>query len=78
MKIEAGRFYQDGREVPAQTPDVWVCRRLEDFPDAVPPIGARVCDCSECGKRIAYNPARKVRAPKVCMQCAGITPEPIV
>lgn len=79
-----GRFYgrtADGRLHdlgPDATvwPDVWICRRVRDYPDARPPSAAAIDRCTKCGESIAYNPARVVDAPRVCMQCAGITPEP--
>jgi hypothetical protein len=70
-----GRLHDDG---PTSTtrPDVWICRRVADYPDARPPSAAAIDRCTDCDAPIAYNPARVVDAPRVCMQCAGITPEP--
>lgn len=79
-----GKFYQFGADGVGQEvePDdddeviSWVCRRVADF--NVPlPKDAGFADCGICGARIAYNPARSVDAPKVCMQCAGLEPLPI-
>ena len=83
-KTNAGRFYERSprgrlREVPGQAyvPDVWICRRVVDYAPASVPTGAAFDDCSQCGARIAYNPLRRVAAPRVCMQCGGIEPLPI-
>jgi len=83
-KITAGKYYgaaRDGTlvelEQPPREPDVWICRRVQDFPGGRPPAGAATAACCECGELIAYNPARAVAAPKSCMQCNGIEPDPI-
>ncbi len=83
--VAAGRFYQQTSRglVPTDpdSPDVWVCRRLEDFPDGVAPPGAAVDACSRCAAAIAYNPARvptvPADTPRVCMQCFDIAPDPL-
>jgi hypothetical protein len=78
--VNPGTFYKrepSGRLVPtADTgqPDVWVCRRVADYPRL--PEGAATTVCCRCHAPIAFNPARTVDAPKVCMQCAGIEPLP--
>ncbi len=81
--IRVGNYYgrtDDDRLVPVspwRAPDTWVCRRLADFPDQeIPPNGA-TAECSRCTEIVVFNPKRHVRAPKVCMQCAGITPLPM-
>lgn len=83
-KVNPGKFYAvtDDRMVevgaqddPALTPDVWICRRLSDYNVPVPQAAA-VGNCTRCGERVVYNPARRVNAPRVCMQCAGIEPLP--
>lgn len=85
-QTQAGRFYGrtwDGRfeELPGQPPgrdvDVWICRRVADYAPAPVPAGAAFDACTRCAAPIAYNPARRVAAPRVCMQCAGIEPLPI-
>lgn len=84
-KIHGGRFYgrltPDGPLVPTTDavgqPDVWICRRVADFPQQTVPKGGKVAGCSRCAAAIVFNPARTVTAPKVCMQCAAITPLPI-
>lgn len=56
--------------------DIWVVRRLADFPHGRAPTGALVAPCFECGTPCAHAD-KPIDAPKVCMQCAGITPLPI-
>jgi hypothetical protein len=85
--VFGGGFYsrvtKDGPLVPAPptTPDLWICRRVVDFPDQLPPFGSAITACARCHVRIAYNPKRHpsvpVTVPKVCMQCARIEPLPI-
>ena len=80
--VKAGRFYAvlgNGHhvEVPEHKPDVWACRRLADFPDGTLPDSAGVASCTRCSAQIAFNAAREVDAPKVCLQCAGYEPEPL-
>lgn len=82
--VDGGRFYgritPDGPLLPAphgSTPDVWICRRVVDFPGGRVPEGGRVANCSQCGAAIVFNPARQVAAPKICMQCGDIEPLPI-
>lgn len=78
MKILGGKFYNGTEEVaPTETPDVWICRREEDYPANAIPQSAAFDTCGMCQAVIVYNPARKVSAPKVCMQCAGIAPDPL-
>jgi hypothetical protein len=87
-KTDAGKFYgrdASGRltELPdtGLPPDVWICRRLADFPGAAAPPGGRLGACTRCGVSIVFNPARLASVPpltpKVCMQCAQIQPLPI-
>jgi hypothetical protein len=76
-RVYAGRYYVSGKEVSPRTPHVWICRRLADLPGGELPEGAAAATCSQCGAPIAYNPLRGIRVPKVCMQCEGITPDPI-
>lgn len=87
-RIEAGRLYgqtTDGRllELPADAgaADLWICRRVADFPRGLAPAGAAIGRCARCGAEIAYNPARVASVPpatpQVCMQCARIEPLPI-
>ena len=78
--IRPGATYtEEGLEVETGVgvnPDAWVCRRVGDYPRGMVPEGSRVDNCSRCGERIVFNPARSVEAPKVCMQCHGIRPLP--
>lgn len=84
-KTRPGRFYritESGRLIETIGPvdadvGVWICRRVEDFPDGRAPAGSATGLCSRCGASLVYNPSRRVDAPKVCMQCAGIEPLPI-
>jgi len=84
--VHGGRFYgrltPDGPLVPTTEvvgePTVWICRRVGDYAPAPIPAGAAFAVCSRCQADIAFNPARQVTAPKVCLQCAGITPLPIL
>lgn len=89
-KTIPGRFYERGRDGAYRevgpradrAPEVWVCRRVADFPPGtIPPHGAEAF-CARCGAAIVYNPATReptmpAHTPKVCMQCAGITPLPL-
>lgn len=63
-------------EVSNAVPDRWACRRVVDFPAGRIPADAGRAACSLCGEAIVFNPARAVDAPKVCLQCEGIEPEP--
>ncbi len=83
-RVYGGRYYgetHDGRLVPVtdppRPPDVVVCRRVADFPGGQAPPGAAVAACAECAAPIAYNPARSYSAPRVCLQCRHITPDPL-
>ncbi len=83
-KIVAGKYYgtrRDGSLVeidhPGREPDVWVCRRLADFPGGAPPKNCATASCCLCGAVVVYNPAKKVQAPKSCMQCNAIKPDPL-
>ena len=60
-------------------PDVWICRRLADYPGGTAPAGAALAWCAGCGRPIAYNPVTPVPAtiPKRCLQCCGIAPLPL-
>jgi len=82
--VQGGRMY--GRLTPngpllpapdAVTPDVWICRRVADFPAGRVPVGGAIASCTQCGAAIVFNPARLVSAPKICMQCGDIVPLPI-
>jgi hypothetical protein len=69
----------DLREVPPARPDVVVCRRVADFPGGCAPTGAVVAICARCPQPVAYDPAGPHQeAPRICLQCGGITPLPIV
>jgi hypothetical protein len=72
---DAGRF----EEVPAGVAEVWICRRLEDYPRGRPPEGAGLAWCHRCGRPIAFNPETPLPAsvPKACGQCYGIDPLPM-
>lgn len=85
-RVEAGRFYgrTDSGElvpIPPAPPDVWICRRVADFPDKQVPPGGATAVCSRCDQVIAFNPARVSQVPpgtpKICLQCAEIEPLPI-
>jgi hypothetical protein len=71
-----GRLVEIGSRLGDAEPDLWICRRVIDYPPPGPPREAASDLCTTCGAAIAYNPARQVIAPKVCMQCAGIQPLP--
>jgi hypothetical protein len=72
-----GPFVPIGDTAPRQ-PDVWICRRVADYPGTRVPDGGAVAACAECGAPIVFNPKREgITAPKVCMQCARIQPLPI-
>lgn len=73
----SGRLLERGpRLAPGERADVWICRRVADYPFLRPPSSAAIDRCGRCGVLIAYNPARACTAPRVCMQCAGIAPLP--
>lgn len=87
-RVHGGRFYvHDNRtgelrdlSTTAARPDLWICRRVADFPDGYAPAGAAVAACARCAAAIAFDPSRAFAdpvPPKVCMQCADIQPEPI-
>jgi hypothetical protein len=82
--VDGGKFYArfsmgHVREVPDPgcEPQVWICRRLVDFPNQTVPAGGELAQCAKCCAFIVFNPARRLQAPKVCMQCERITPLPI-
>jgi hypothetical protein len=85
--VHAGGYYRrdrDGTLVPTTPgrPDVWICRRMADYPGHRAPEGAGLAACDDCGETIAFNPARigfdvTVGTPRVCLQCAGIEPLPM-
>jgi len=88
MKVEPGKFYRvdggkfydlaTGEELPPQgKPVAWICRRVDDYGYGQIPGAAGFDECSLCKAPIVYNPARVVDAPRVCMQCADIKPEPL-
>jgi len=78
-----GRMTEDGPlvPVPEMMPDLWICRRVADFPNQQPPAGGALAVCSRCQARIVYDQRRHPRVPvsvpKICMQCAKIKPLPI-
>jgi len=87
-RVDAGHFY--GRDArgrlhdvasPPRPPDVWICRRLEDFPGGSIPSGGAAGTCTKCGAVIVFNPLRvptvPSSTPKVCMQCESIQPDPL-
>lgn len=78
-----GRVTPSGPLVPVGTTytgpvDAWICRRVADFAPAPIPTGAAFDVCTRCAVAIVFNPARRVTAPKICMQCAHYQPLPIV
>jgi hypothetical protein len=85
-RVDGGKFYDLAKgeevppeEVPPRQPLAWICRRVEDYGFGQIPGAAAFDECSLCKAQIVYNPARadSVDAPRVCMQCAAITPEPL-
>jgi hypothetical protein len=88
MKIHGGIYVgirRDGKAerlaIPrgSMTPDWVICRRVADFPPGVIPADAAFTECTRCGERVAFNPhAPHLERPRVCMQCAGFEPDPIV
>jgi hypothetical protein len=84
-RVDGGGFYERTRDglVPTEpaVPDVWICRRVADYPHGQAPVAAAIGGCHECGEPIAYNPARvptvPPSTPRICMQCARIEPLPI-
>lgn len=85
MKTKPGRYYgvtHAGRMVPVgdvdRPPDVVICRRVADYPQARPPDGAIVTPCARCVTPIAWNPhGPHSSVSHICMQCGGIEPLPI-
>jgi len=75
-RTPGGKLAAIGTTAP-RTPDVWICRRVADYPGQRVPAGGAVAACSECQAAIVFNPRRAVDAPKICLQCGGITPCPI-
>jgi hypothetical protein len=80
--VHGGRFYWRSPQGPLEPaapgdPDVWICRRVADYPSQQIPMGGQVAACTRCEAPIVFNPARPVSAPKICMQCARITPLPL-
>lgn len=74
---DGGRLVELRDQPPGRDVDAWICRRVADYAPAPVPAGAAFDACTRCAARIAYNPARRVAAPRVCMQCAGIAPLPM-
>jgi hypothetical protein len=74
---EAGRYVAIGPELGDAAPDVWICRRVADFPGGRVPAGGARATCDQCGAPIAFNPLRVVAAPKRCFQCCAIAPLPM-
>ena len=83
--VRAGQYYGEPHDggplvplaVPPRPPDVVVCRRVADFPGGQVPPGAAVVGCAQCAAPIVYNAARQYAAPRVCMQCMQIAPDPL-
>ena len=82
--VFGGRYYERRgprslhREVGPVRPHNVVCRRVVDYAPAPIPEGAAFEACCECSALVAYNPAGPHQdVPKLCMQCARITPLPI-
>jgi len=71
-----GALYED--PAPGRV-DAVVCRRVEDYPDAIVPAGAALAWCARCRTLIAYDPTgpHGLR-PRYCFQCWGIVPEPFI
>lgn len=60
-----------------EAPAFVVCRRVSDYPLALPPTAAGIGPCSTCGALVAFNLAGPhMDRPRVCMQCAQIKPLP--
>jgi hypothetical protein len=64
----------------------WVCRRASDYPvdlltELITEKGCHAAQCTRCAADIVFHvdstPPFIRAAPKVCMQCVGITPLPI-
>ena len=76
-----GRMHEVPGGAPPRAPDAWICRRVADFPNGIPPAGAATTTCRDCGVPIAYNPGRvlsvPIDTPQICMQCAHVRPLPI-
>lgn len=83
--VQPGRFYNrtvDGKpteQAPTNSPSVWICRRLADYPRGKIPTGGSVTECESCGVEIVYNPRRRFanNPPLHCMQCEDIDPVPL-
>lgn len=80
-EVKAGQVYELAKSGPIESqkePNIWACRRVEDFPPGTIEKfkGAGFAICAGCHAPIVFNTARKVDAEKVCMQCVGITPDP--
>jgi len=82
-RVDGGRFYWiDGRgnlhDAAPGPADVWICRRLADFPEGRIPTGGATATCTRCAAVIVFNPLHAppvtVPASKVCMQCLSIEP----
>lgn len=72
-----GKMVPIGEMAPRQ-PDVWICRRVADYPGQCVPAGGEVTPCATCAAPVVFNPKREgITAPKVCMQCERIKPLPI-
>jgi hypothetical protein len=80
-RVVAGRYFRETPHglVPSApcTPDVIICRRVADFPGGQVPAGGAVVACRQCEAPIVYAAARHYAAPRICMQCANITPDPL-
>ena len=86
-QMNPGRYYIQSapgapyRETTPGEPDVIICRREADFAPGQIPAAAAFTACTACGAVVVVNPGNPRTAgpvPKICMQCAGIVPEPIL
>ena len=71
----AGTLHDLGTHADA-APDQVICRRVADFPSAIVPAGGLRAVCVRCGAAVVHA-GRFPAVPRVCMQCAGILPEPL-
>lgn len=63
-----------------EAPELWICRRLDDYPEGRKPDGGALGWCTACGVPVIYNPDAPVAPdlPRVCLQCVGIEPLPFL
>lgn len=84
VTTEPGKYYlRAGALVPVGDapgpPDVVVCRRVVDYAPQPVPGGAAFTQCRLCTSVVAFDPdGPHQHVGKICMQCAGIKPLPIV